>query len=592
MRKPSGEQSIGWVVLERVAAGAFTCLLTTACAGTTPDQTRPDSVGSPPRPNIVLILTDDQGYGDLGAHGNEAIRTPHLDAFTSESVRLDRFYVSPVCSPTRASLLTGRYNYRTGVVDTFLGRSLMHEDEVTLAERLRDAGYHTGIFGKWHLGDNHPIDPRNQGFDEAMVIRGGGLGQPSDPPDGSSYFDPLVLHNGRLVRTDGYCTDVFTDGALDFIERHRDGPFFAYVSYNAPHTPLEVADAYRLPYAQQGLDDTTARVYGMVTNIDDNAGRLLQRLDELDLGYDTIVIFMTDNGPQHDRYNAGMRGRKGTVFDGGIRVPGYVRWPAALPAGHNVEPIAAHIDVLPTLLEAAGVPVPAGSHVDGTSLLPLLRGEEAHWPDRTLFFQWHRGDEPERGRAFAALEQRWKLVSPNPIGDAPAELMLFDLQADPGETTDMAASHPAEVERLRSAYDRWFSDVSTTRGFDPPRIHIGSEREDPVVLTRQDWRGPRANWSPTGLGYWEVDVVREAAYDVVLRFTPHDGPRMAHFRIGAIALSQPVAAGTGAVTFTKVSLPTGPARVEPWLERDRDMVGVHFVEVAAVDGAGSVGARD
>jgi hypothetical protein len=235
--------------------------------------------------------------------------------------------------------------------------------------------------------------------------------------------------------------------------------------------------------------------------------------------------------------------------------------------------------VLPTLLEAAGVPVPAGAHVDGTSLLPLLRGEEAHWPDRTLYVQWHRGDEPERGRAFAAIEQRWKLVSPNPIGDAPAELMLFDLQADPGETTDLAASHPAEVERLRSAYDRWFSDVSTTRAFDPPRIHIGSEREDPVVLTRQDWRGPRANWSPTGLGFWEVDVMREAGYDVVLRFGAHDANRVAHLRIGHVALTSPVPAGTASVTFPSVQLPAGPARIEPSLADGADVSGVHFVEI-------------
>jgi arylsulfatase A-like enzyme len=463
------------------------------------------------RPNVVLILTDDQGYGDLGCHGNDAVRTPHVDAFARQSVRVERFYVSPVCSPTRASLLTGRYNYRTGVVDTYIGRSLMHADEVTLAERLGAAGWRTGLFGKWHLGDNYPLRAMDQGFQETLTLRGGGIGQPSDPPGGDHYLDPTLYRNGRPVKTKGYVTDLITEAAIGFIEAHRAEPFFVALTPNAPHTPLETPPGYPL---DAGLDDATARVYAMVRNIDDNVGRLLRTLDALKLADDTIVIFMTDNGPQQARYNAGLRGLKTTVFEGGIRVPFYVRWPnGRLKAGHVVKEPAAHIDVLPTLLEACGQKAAEG--VDGLSLLPRLRGEAAAPLRRTLFFQWHRGDAPEAGRACAAVEARWKWVQPGPAKGTP---LLFDLEADPAEAKDVAALHPEEAERLRRAYDVWFRDVSATRGYAPPRIRIGTAHESPTVLTRQDWRGPKAGWAKDSLGQWEVEVEADADYEVVARF--------------------------------------------------------------------------
>src|SRR5262245_10062555 len=231
------------------------------------------------RPNVVLIITDDQGYGDLGVHGNAKIRTPNLDRLAQQSVRLTHFYACPVCSPTRASLMTGRYNYRTGVVDTYLGRSLMHPDELTIAELLRDAGYRTGIFGKWHLGDNYPLRAIDQGFQEALVCKGGGLTQPSDPP-GNSYFDPVLMHNGKAEKAKGYCSDVFTDAALNFIKQGSDQPFFVYLAFNAPHDPLQVDQKLVEPYLKLDLDATTAKVYAMVENIDANVGRLTNMLDE------------------------------------------------------------------------------------------------------------------------------------------------------------------------------------------------------------------------------------------------------------------------------------------------------------------------
>jgi arylsulfatase A-like enzyme len=456
------------------------------------------------KPNIVLIITDDQGYGDLGIHGNKDIRTPNIDGLGAKSCRIDPFLVCPVCSPTRSSLLTGRYTYRTGIVDTFQGRSMMHSDEVTLAEMLGGAGYKTGIFGKWHLGDNYPLRPQDQGFQECLTIRGGGLGQPSDPPGGDHYTDATLYRNGAAFKSKGYCTDVFTDGALQFIDANKDKPFFAYIAYNAPHTPLEVPAGYPL---DPKLPEVTAKVYAMVQNIDDNVGRLLKKLDELKLADNTILIFMTDNGPQQARYNAGLRGLKGTTYEGGIRVPFFLRWPAGLKETRKVEAPFAHIDVVPTLLEAAGVAAPAGIKMDGMSFLPWLKSDKAA-PDRTLFFQWHRGDEPEKYRACAARGTRYKAVWSKP--DAKPE--LFDLQE--GEKVDVSLEHPDIVARLTREYAAWYDDMKATRGFAPPRITLDPTNETPIVLTRQNMRGS----GPKTTGIWLVDVPQEHRFHVKLWF--------------------------------------------------------------------------
>ncbi|MEX2399391.1 MAG: sulfatase-like hydrolase/transferase, partial [Rhodothermales bacterium] len=289
----------------------------------------PDDAGSPgdDRPNVILIMTDDQGYGDFGFTGNPVIRTPNLDALSEESVRLSPFYVSPVCAPTRASLMTGRYNYRTRVVDTWLGRAMMEPDEVTVAEVLRDGGYATGIFGKWHLGDNYPMRPRDQGFEEVLVHRGGGIGQPSDPPGGEgAYTDPILFHNGEEVRMEGYCTDIYFDEAMRWMDSAREEgrPFFAYVSTNAPHGPYhdvpeQLYEEYRAmdlsparfpqdaghPLPEENDPDRLARIFAMITNIDDNVGRLMQYLEHAGMADNTLVLFLLDNGPNTRRYVAG-----------------------------------------------------------------------------------------------------------------------------------------------------------------------------------------------------------------------------------------------------------------------------------------------
>ena len=549
-----------------------------------------------PRPNILLITTDDQGYGDLGFHGNAKIRTPNLDRFAQESVRFKSFLVSPVCSPTRASLMTGRYNYRTGVVDTYAGRSLMSPDETTIAELLTSAGYRTGIFGKWHLGDNAPMRPMDQGFQESLVHKGGGIGQASDPPGGSSYFDPILQHNGRPRKYQGYCSDIFTTAAIDFLSATKDRPFFAFLSFNCPHDPLEAPSAELESYRSTNFDpnelpqpdqpalpnslspaEQLARIYAMVTNVDTNVGRILSAIDAQGLAQNTVVIFLTDNGPARFRYNAGLHGLKGTVYDGGIHVPFFIRWPAKLTPGREIQQIAAHIDVMPTLLDACEITKPKELQVDGRSLIPLLIGkaDKTPWPDRTLFFQWHRGDRPEPDRAFAARSQKYKLLRPEPPFESRKipPLELYDMENDPRELHNIASDQPEIAERLHEQYLAWFKDVTSTRGFDPVRIGLGSQRENPTILSRQDWRGPRSGWGLNDLGHWEVNVLQEGHYEVTLRLAPRRFRTVAHLSLRGVHRQIDLEPGTTTCTFTDVTWTAGPGRLESWVEGNRATAG-------------------
>ena len=276
------------------------------------------------RPNVILVMTDDQGYGDLRCLGNEVINTPHCDRLYEQSVRLVDFHVAPTCAPTRAGLMTGRYCNRTGVWHTIMGRSILRGDEVTMADVFGASGYQTGIFGKWHLGDNYPSRPEDRGFTESLVHGGGGVGQ---TPDfwGNDYTDDTYWHNGTPTPCEGYCSDVFFSAAMDFAQESGDEPFFAYVPLNAAHTPYNIADEWVQPYRDAGLEARLARFYGIITNIDWNMGRLMDKLDELGIADDTILIFMTDNGTGDRGFNAGMRGRKGSEYEGGHRVPFFMR---------------------------------------------------------------------------------------------------------------------------------------------------------------------------------------------------------------------------------------------------------------------------
>ena len=549
------------------------------------------------RPNVLLVISDDQGFGDLGAHGNPILKTPNLDAFVKQSTWLKNFYVCPVCSPTRSSLMTGLYNYRTGVVDTFIGRSMMRPDVKTLPQLLAAEGYRTGLFGKWHLGDNYPMRPEDRGFQETLWHQGGGLAQPGDPPSldpATAYFDPILKKNGKEVKTKGYCTDVFTDAAVEFIKAGSEKPFFAYVAYNAPHGPYQVPEEYHAKYAKLDLspdafpktgqpwatkklnEDQIARAYGMIENIDANFARMIKAIDDAWATDNTIVIFMTDNGPGGVRWNAGLRARKGTPYEGGIRVPGYIRWPAKVKPGNVIDVPLAHIDIAPTLLEVCGVKVPDG--LDGRSFLGLLRGEPTQWPERILFTQWHRGDVPEKYRAFAARGPRYKLVQAAGVPENAKwkpKYELFDIPNDPFEEHDLAAEKPEEVAKLKKAYESWFAEV-TKKGFDPPRIIVGSEKENPVRLSRQDWRGPKAGWAADSIGHWEIKIERAGKYRVTIRSSNE-------FTAANVRLSGHVTAGKNAKPAKQIQIAIecqhGDARVDAMVFTADSQKGADYVDL-------------
>jgi arylsulfatase A-like enzyme len=407
----------------------------------------------------VLVITDDQGYGELACHGNPIIKTPNLDRLHAESTRFTAFHVSPTCAPTRASLMTGMHEFRNGVTHTVMQRERLALDATTNAELLVKAGYQTGIFGKWHLGDETPYRPARRGFTESFIHGAGGIGQSyagscGDFPN-NKYFDPYVLHNERVVKTKGYCTDVFFDQALKWIEQNQSQPFYAQIATNAPHAPLICPKKYQEPYERLGLDENSAAYYGMITNIDDNVGRLLNRLNELGLEDHTLVIFMTDNGHTHDRlYNAGMRGRKGTAHEGGTRVPAFFRWPVQLGSGTNVTALTSAVDIFPTLAELCGVAVPDALTLDGRSLVPLLQDPQAEWPDRFLFThlgRWEQGQVAEwKYKECAVRTQRFRLVN---------NRELFDIVNDPGEQRNVIEQHPQVVAEMRKAYDDWWTAV-------------------------------------------------------------------------------------------------------------------------------------
>jgi len=417
-------------------------------------------------PNIVFILTDDQGYGDIASLGNPVVKTPNLDRLHAESVRFTDFHASPTCSPTRAALMTGRHEFKSGVTHTIQERERLSLKATTITQVLKSAGYTTGIFGKWHLGDAAPYQPNRRGFDEVFIHGCGGVGQRypgtcGDAP-GNTYFNPTILHNGTFEKTNGFCTDVFFERALKWIDaqRKRNGPFFAYIPTNAPHSPLSCPPEYKRMYQGAGLDDVTMTFFGMVTNIDDNVGKLMGKLQDWNLDRNTLVIFMTDNGGTGGVkvFNAGMRGMKATPYQGGTRVPAFFRWKGNLKPG-EVSQLAAHIDIFPALSELAGAKVRAGLQLDGRSLVPLLKNPGAPWGDRYLFThlgRWAKGKAAESKYAKCRIRNnRFSMVNMGPG----KRWELYDLKSDPGEKHDVVAQYPDVVQRMDSAYDKWWEDI-------------------------------------------------------------------------------------------------------------------------------------
>lgn len=536
--------------------------------------------------NVILIMTDDQGGWDYGFMGNKILNTPNLDAMAAGGARMSRFYVSPVCTPTRANLMTGRYNYRTRAIDTYIGRAMMEPEEVTIAEVLGPAGYRTGIFGKWHLGDSYPMRPQDQGFQEVLVHRGGGIGQPSDPPEGArQYTDPVLFHNGEQKQMKGYCTDIYFDHAMKFIEQNEadSKPTFIYLATNAPHGPfhdvpealrekyraMDLTDAYGFPLNPKRKNekqfDKTSRIFSMIENIDQNIGRLFQHLKQIGAYENTLVLFLNDNGPNGPRFVGAHRGSKGRVQEGGIRSPLLAHWPAQLKPGTVNDRIAAHYDVFPTILAATGVSKPETLKLDGKNILPLLKNEAKQWPERALFLQWHRGDEPAPRTNAAVVTQKYKMTFSKP--DEPGK--LFQIEDDPQESRDLSGENPQLAKRLTQQYDAWFQDVSHTRpdNYAPPRIHVGNPKETTTVLTRQDWRysGPKGKgWTRDARGQWLITVEEDGTYDIKVQFTKAEAtlPAELTVKVGSDLFHALVPAEHSEHTFRNVALHKGEQTVD------------------------------
>ncbi len=551
------------------------------------------------RPNVVLVITDDQGYGDVGAHGNTKIRTPNLDALHAESVRLTDYHVDPTCSPTRSALMSGRYSTRTGVWHTIMGRSLMSTDETTLAERFAANGYRTGMFGKWHLGDNAPCRPQDQGFEHVVWHHGGGVGQ---GPDywGNDYFGDTYEVNGQWRRFDGYCTDVWFEQASEFITREDARPFFVYLSTNAPHGPYLVDPSYSEPYERDGVAKTMAKFYGMITNIDENVGKLRKLLTDLGLAEDTVFVFTTDNGTAAGErkrgkedgawpgYNAGMRGKKGSEYDGGHRVPFFVHWPkGGVRGGRDIAALAAHVDVMPTLTELCGLKPEPVVEGDGASFAGALRGAEpAPSYGRTLFVHSQRVEHPRKWRKSAVMTQRWRLVN---------GAQLFDMRLDPGQRDDVAAANEEVVARLRAAYEGWWSTLEPTFD-DYVRISLGGA-QNPTHLMSHDWHTEDKGtpWHQNhvrngflGNGPWAVDVAAAGRYRVTLRRWPAVEARAmdcveAAIELGDVREKKLLDRADDAARF-EVTLPRGHAMLLTKLRRaDGKEHGAYFAEIERLE---------
>ena len=630
------------------------------------------------RPNVILVITDDQGYGDLGCTGHPWLKTPQIDAFHDDAVRLTDFHVSPLCTPTRGALMTGRRPVRNGAWATCWGRSILRKSETTMADVFGAAGYRTAMFGKWHLGDNYPYRPQDRGFQHVVAHKGGGVGQ---TPDfwGNNYFDDTYFHNGAPVEHAGYCTDVWFDEAIRFIEgcaggqaatpssaadsrdndasvenaagadsspanppeadappansTEADAPFFVYLATNAPHSPYLVSEEYTEPYRDKP-DVPEPEFCGMIANIDENFGRLRRRLAELGLEENTILVFMTDNGSSGGSeldenqyavrgYNAGMRGKKGSYYDGGHRVPFLIRWSGGgLEGGRDIDEMSLHIDVLPTFIDLCGLDAP-DVDFDGRSLAPLLHGDGAGLPDdraglpddRVHFLQYRQDTVPPEKWTNAVMTRRWRLVR----GEE-----LYDIKADPGQRRDVAAKHQDVVNRLRRAHDAWWDEISPGLEAYCP-ITLGDPAENPTRLCAMDVLGDVA-WHQTHIaqvkestGTWAVEIERPGRYRFSLRrwpeerdlaidgtipqdeaqtliYAPQDAPEDARpVAIRPVEASltlfdeehrRPVRVGEAAVVFTLDLSRTGTTLLHAsFIDEEGDIQGAYYVDIERLDEA-------
>ncbi|MEQ9290371.1 MAG: arylsulfatase [Cyclobacteriaceae bacterium] len=488
----------------------------------------PTTIKAGEKPNIIIVITDDQGKNDLSCMGNPHIKTPNIDKFYGDAVRLTNYHVSTTCAPSRGSLMTGRHTNRVNVFHTITGRSLLFGDEVILPQIFAQNGYTNGMFGKWHLGDNYPYRPEDRGFHEVVRHGGGGITQ---GPDywGNDYFDDTYWHNGETEKYEGYCTDVFFSEALDFIEDNKDNPFFCYISTNAPHAPLNVPQKYFDLYKDNSsLQDRFKRFYGMITNIDDNFKRVEEKLDELKLTDNTILIFTTDNGTAGGNrvYDAGMKGSKGSVYEGGHRVPMFIRWPnGKLTGGKDIDQLVAHYDLLPTFVDLFGFDFNPVKPLDGKSLKPLLYDENPEWANRILYMDTQRKQNLIKYKTYTVMDDNWRLVNGGE---------LYDINADLGQTKNVIGQNPEVAARMAEGYEKWWQSIMSEGPNEKyGYIKVGSPQENPSRISAHDmftgkhghaWHQYGAASASQATGRWKIEFVEDGEYKVSLcRFPRESG---------------------------------------------------------------------
>jgi len=550
------------------------------------------------KPNVIIVLTDDQGYGDLSCHGNPVLKTPSLDQLSAESVRFTDFHVSAMCTPSRGQILTGIDAFRNGATCVSRGRSLIQPGIPTLADLFSENEYKTAIFGKWHLGDNYPYRPQDRGFQESVHHSAWGI---TSIPDywTNDYFDDTYLHNGVYEEYEGYCTDVWFNESMKWMkERHnKNEPFFVYLPTNAPHSPLWVAEKYSEPYADY---PEVKNFFGMISNIDENIGRLMSMLDETGLRENTILIFMTDNGTSvgHKVFNAGMRGHKTELYDGGHRVPFFISWPGGeLGKARDINELAQGQDIFPTLMDLCKLKTSEPLSVDGISLAEVLSGEKASLPDRMFVVQYDSHFEGLTGKwESAILWDKWRLVN----GEE-----LYNIASDPGQEKDISGENRDIMKKMRDHYEEWWTEVEPNRS-KLYAISIGSEKENPVKLTSCDWDGAYTdNWWQlrTGghNGVWHIFVEESAEYEFELSRWPADADAAisasakrqgydnvgdalpiveAQIKIADVVLSKPVSQSDKSIIF-KISLNAGDTQLKTWFldNEGNDLCGAYYVSV-------------
>ena len=543
------------------------------------------------KPNVILLLTDDQGYGDLSSHGNPALRTPNLDKLRQQSIRLTDFHVAPMCTPTRGQIMSGLDALRNRARHVCGGLTMLRPDIPTMGDIFKASGYRTGIFGKWHLGDSYPYLPHYRGFEEAIHHKSWGITSAADYW-GNDYFDDTYFHNGKPEKYEGYCNDVWFREAMNWIKgcAAKKKPFFCYLPTNVPHGPHFVGEQYAAPYRKPGLP---AAFFGMIANVDENVGKLAAMLDEMGIAENTILIFMTDNGGTAGVkfFNAGMREGKTSLYDGGHRVPCFIRWPGGgLRQPGDIDELTTCQDLLPTLIDLCGLEAPAGKRFDGVSIAGLLRGPQNSLPDRMIVVQYHI-EIPKWNSTV--MWKKWRLVK----GEE-----LYNIADDPGQKANVADKHPDIVKAMRNHYERWWAEVEPIAK-DPCYVHIGSERENPTTLTCADWYMIYAdNFGHLQGGknsYWNILVERDGEYEFTLTRWPAEadaaldaplkGPAgqgkalpiaKARLKTNELDESKPVGSGDKSVAF-KVALKAGKMRLQTWFyDKDgNELCGAHYVRV-------------